>query len=164
MGAAVTLSRYGLSVPTETGWETRIYRRTPGGDGEVTHPVLHACTRPMPADRGDFGDGLVELLGPDDIFVALVEYGVDVAGTGLFARQVRPRLAPSQLSPNRLPRAVPGRSAAQHFFTEGDRAFCLFVVVGSHARRMALVPRAQQVVSGLKITSKQALLRQGALP
>ena len=61
-------------------------RARDAGQADVTRPVLHACTRPMPADRGDFGSGVVDLLGPDDIFVALVDYGTEVADQGLFEK------------------------------------------------------------------------------
>jgi hypothetical protein len=132
--------------------------------GDVTRGVLHACTRALPADRGDFGSGAVDLLGPDDIFVALVDYGADVADQGLFERQGIPKLAPSQFAPNRLQRPLPGMSANQQFFSVGGRAFCLFTVLGSHARRMASVPRAAQLVKGLRITERDTLKRQGGRP
>jgi hypothetical protein len=157
------VSRFGLAVNDRPGWDTRIYRRV-AGVGEVTHPVVHACTHPLPAERGDLGVGVVELLGPEELFVALVEFGSDVAGQGLFAPQGMPRLAPSQFGPDRLQRVLPGRSAAQHFFTDGDRAFCLFVVLGSHARRMALVPRAAQMVAGFGVTSRASMLTRGSMP
>ena len=136
----------------------------PGLADDVTRPVLHACTRAMPADRGDFGTGVVDLLGADDIFVALVDYGTEVADQGLFERQGLPRLAPSQFAPNRLQRPLPGLSASQHFFSSGGRAFCLFTVIGSHARRMAAVPRAEQFVRTIQITDRATLARQGGHP
>ena len=156
-------SRFGLEAPDRPGWDTRIYRRVAGA-GEDTHPVVHACTRPLPAERGDLGGGVVEVLGPEDVFVALVELGAELAGHGLFAPRGMPRLAPSQFGPERLQRVVPGRSGAQHFFTDGDRAFCLFVVVGSHARRMALVPRAAQVVGSFAVTDRTTMLARGPMP
>jgi hypothetical protein len=158
-------SRYGLTVAAQDGgWETRISRRVTHDPDEVTHPVLHACTRPLPAVRGDFGSGVIELLGSDDVFVSLMEFGAEVADQGLFEPQGRPVLRPSQFSHDRLPRLYPGVSAAQHFFSDGGRAFCLFVVLGAHSRRMALVPRAARLVAGVRITSRRALLRQGGLP
>src|SRR5690349_21632467 len=121
-------SRYGLTVAgAAPGWETRVSRRLPEAPDEVTHPVLHACTRPLPSERGDFGSGVIELLGSDDVFVSLMEFGSEVADQGLFEPQGRPRLAPSQFATNRMPRSYPGVSAAQHFFSEGGRAFCLYV-------------------------------------
>ncbi len=159
------VSRFGLSAAARPGWDTRIFRRVADTElGEVTHPVLHACTRALPAERGDLGGGVVEVLRPQDVFIALVEFGSDVAGDGLFGPQGVPRLAPSQFGPDRLQRVVPGRSAAQHFFTEGGRAFCLFVVLGNHARRMALVPRAAQAVGGFAITDRATLLASGGMP
>ena len=75
--------------------------------------------------------------------MALVEYGSDLAGDGLFERQgVAAAGARRSSRPHRMPRAIPGRSASQHFFTAEGRAFCLFTVLGSHSRRMATVPRA----------------------
>jgi len=160
------------------GWQVAVTRRAgaepaalgaPGArsvepEGDVTRPVLHACTRPMPADRGDFGSNVVDLLGPDDVFIALVDYGTEVADQGLFENQGMPRLAPSQFGPNRLQRPLPGLSASQHFFSSGGRAFCLFTVVGSHARRMASVPRAAALVSRIQITDRATLARQGGRP
>jgi hypothetical protein len=105
----------------------------------------------MPGDRGDFGTGVVDDLGPEDVFVALLEYGPDVADRGLFEKRGMPALAPSQFSPDRLQRHIPGRSASQHFFSAGGRAFCLFTVLGSHARRMATVPRAVDLVRRVQI-------------
>ncbi|TPG17141.1 hypothetical protein [Pedococcus bigeumensis] len=175
---------YGLRAAAPQGWQVSVTRRpgaepaaptgvvirgaaphaAEGPQADVTRAVLHACTRPMPADRGDFGSNVVDLLGPDDIFVALVDYGTEVADQGLFENQGMPRLAPSQFGPNRLQRPLPGMSASQHFFSSGGRAFCLFTVVGSHARRMASVPRAAALVASIRITDRATLARQGGRP
>ena len=175
---------YGLRAAAPQGWQVSVTRR-PGAEpaapsgvaargaapdapeasrADVTRAVLHACTRPMPAERGDFGSNVVDLLGPDDVFVALVDYGAEVADRGLFENQGMPRLAPSQFGPNRLQRPLPGMSASQHFFSSGGRAFCLFTVVGSHARRMASVPRAAALVASITITDRDTLARQGGRP
>ena len=135
----------------------------PSGPGERTLPVVHVATREIPATMGDFGQGLVELLAPDDVFVALLEFGSDLADHGLFERQGLPRLAPSQFAPNRMPRDVVGRSASQHFFSVGGRAFCLFTVLGSHNRRMATVPRAASVVRSLAIDSAATMRARGVV-
>ncbi|GAB3075343.1 hypothetical protein [Pedococcus soli] len=164
---------YGLAAQAPRGWHVAVSRRpgatdlgpsARGAAEDVTRPVLHACTRPMPTARGDFGTGVVDLLGPDDIFVALVDYGTEVADQGLFEKQGLPRLAPSQFGPNRLQRPLLGLSASQHFFSSGGRAFCLFTVLGSHARRMGSVPRAVALVNSLRITDRATLARQGGHP
>jgi hypothetical protein len=173
-------SGYGISVDVPTGWSASMVRRTldgadatdPGargtGEGAVgpterTMPVVHVSSRSIPPVVGDFGAGLVELLAPDDVFVALVEYGSDLAGEGLFERRGWPRLAPSQFSPARMQRALPGRSASQHFFSVGERAFCLYTVIGSHGRRMATVPRAAGVVRSLAVERASVLSRRGVV-
>ena len=158
------IARYGMSVEGLSGWEARISRREPQTPEEVTHPVLHGCTQPLPAVRGDFGSGVVEHLGPEDVFVSVVEFGAEVADQGLFAPQGRPVLRPSQFSPDRIQRSLPGITAAQHFYSEGGRAFCLFVVLGAHSRRMALAPRAERFVTSLRVTDRRVLLRSGGLP
>ena len=128
---------------------------------ERTLPVVHVCSRPIPPTVGDFGSGLLEQLGPDDVFVALVEYGSDLAGTGLFEQQGVPRLAPSQFSPARMPRRFGTLSASQHFFSTGGRAFCLYTVIGNHNRRMATVPRAAAVARSLTVESAARMRARG---
>ena len=107
---------YGLSLDIPSGWSSAMLRRpvdapdaaddpladtdprakptppTPGGPTERTLPVVHVSTRALPATVGDFGGGLVEVMAPDDVFVALLEYGSDLADTGLFERQGLHRL------------------------------------------------------------------------
>lgn len=160
------VSRYGLASPRPAGWAVDIRRLEPDGirvahvdgngllgtTGEILRPVLHASTARLPADRGDFGSGAVQLLGSRDVFFALVDYGPEVADEGLFAAQGMPRLAPSQFSENNLQRPQAHVSAAQHFFSSGGRAFCLFVVVGAHRRRMATVPLAASMAGRVRIT------------
>lgn len=172
---------YGITVDVPSGWAASVQRRPVAPDGasdatsrsagsrtarlgvERTMPVVHVSSRVIPQGVGDFGSGLVEVMGSEDVFVALVEYGSDLADTGLFERQGMPRLAPSQFSPNRMQRALPGRSASQHFFSVGGRAFCLYTVIGSHDRRMATVPRAAGVVRSLAVEPAAAMRRRGVV-
>ncbi|WP_426563055.1 hypothetical protein ACPPVT_19075 [Angustibacter sp. McL0619] len=160
----MTVSKHGLELDgADQGWESRIYRREAERPGEQTYPVLHACTLPLPADRGDFGSGIVDRLGREDVFVSLIEFGPEVADQGLFAPQGMPQLRPSQFSANRMARSIPGVSAAQHFLSVGGRAFCLFVVLGAHSRRMVLVPRAERLVRTVRITDRRTMQRMGAM-
>ncbi|HSP37311.1 MAG TPA: hypothetical protein VLR26_06125 [Frankiaceae bacterium] len=135
----------------------RISRRPSGPHGDRSRPVLHACTRTLPEDRGDYGSGAVELLGADDVFVSLLEFGPESVGTALFARQGLPRPLPlNSFSPTRLQRTLPGQSGLQIFFTDNGRAFCLYVVLGAHSRRVSLLPKAEQLVTSLAIASEPA--------
>ncbi|MDP8958720.1 MAG: hypothetical protein M3N51_05870 [Actinomycetota bacterium] len=146
------LQGHRLEVDLPPGWEGRIYRRRISAPGSTTQPVMHAATFPLPEERGDFGAGAVEQMGPGDVFVSLVEYDPEAAHTALFARRGMPReLAPESFGPNRLQRAIPGQAGAQFFFSEQGRAFCLYVVLGSFADRSTLLVEARAALETLRI-------------
>jgi hypothetical protein len=147
------MSGHGLGVEARPGWEVRIRRRPadPGQPGARPRPVLHAATVPLPEERGDFGGSVTPLLGPDDVFVSLFEYEPESSTTPLFAGTGRPRLTPADFKPNQLQRTIAGQSGVQHFFAERGRAFCLYVVLGSHARRAGLVRQANALLDTLRI-------------
>lgn len=145
------LNGFGLAVDLPPGWEGRARKRTPE-PGAVTKPILHAASFTLPLERGDYGGGAVELMGDDDVFITVFEHDPAAAHSPLFARQGRPtRLPPDDFQPNALQRVLPGQSGLQVFFTENDRAFCLYVVLGSHARRYVLAPRAEAIVQTLEV-------------
>jgi hypothetical protein len=146
-----TISGYGLSVSLPPGWEAVIYCRPPSVAG-TTHPILHAGTFGLPVDRGDFGSGAVDLMGPGDAMVVLLEYHPDSAGAALFARAgLPPALAPGSFSPACLQRGIPGQAGAQTFFNQSGRAFCLYAVLGSFAMRYLVVPSINALLTGIQI-------------
>jgi hypothetical protein len=156
-GEGVVVRSAGLEVEVPQGWDAEIYRRegeitsqAEGGAG-VSHSVVHLGTFPLPPARGDFGSGAVEIMNQDDLLVVLFEYGRESVGSRLFARSGIPRADPEDFSPNNMQRPIAGQSGAQYFFNEVGRAFCLYVVLGSHARRNELIPEVNQVLAGLII-------------
>jgi hypothetical protein len=103
-------------------------------------------------ERGDYGSGVVERLSTDDVFISLFEHDPAAAGSPLFAASGPPaHLPPDGFSPMALQRVLSGQSGVQRFFTATDRAFCLYVVLGSHARRAVLAPRAEAIVRTLEV-------------
>lgn len=145
----------GLTIAPPSGWEAAIYRR-PAGDGETTFPVVHAATVPLPSGRGDYGGGLVEQLGPDDLFVSFLEFGPDAAGSALFGTVTAvPGLTPDSFRPRQLQRTILGQAGVQRFFTVHGRAFCLYAVIGSVAKRMPLTDRANQVIGSFHVEPAQ---------
>lgn len=141
----------GLALTLPSGWEARGRRQPvtlPGRPGNV---VLHLMTRPIPADSGDFGSGAVDVLGAGDAFVALLEYDRDEAAATLFAAQGVPTIRPSELSRTAMQRPLPGQTAGQWFFQAAGRPFCLFVVLGSHARRAPGAVRVNALLSRLRV-------------
>ncbi len=138
----MNLDHGGLASTLPTGWEARARLQPSNVPGRRGNLLLHAATIPLPAERGDFGSGVVEHLGPDDVFLSLFEYDAADAGKALFASRGLPVLRPSDFSTADLQRTQLGRSGGQWFFQVAGRPFCLHVVLGSHSRRAAGAARA----------------------
>ncbi|MBW3630776.1 MAG: hypothetical protein KY464_15980 [Gemmatimonadetes bacterium] len=56
------LEHGGVRLTLPTGWEARARLQPSNVPGRRGNLVLHAATIPLPADRGDFGSGVVETL------------------------------------------------------------------------------------------------------
>ncbi len=164
----------GVSIDLPSGWDGQIRQAEPdprgpataaasaaGGaesDSRATTPepppaaLLHAASFALPAERGDYGSGAVEVMGGSDILICLLEHEPEAAATPLFAREGVPRLTPDLFSPQAMQRALPGLCGTQHFFQVAGRPFCLYVVLGSWVTRAPLVRTADQVVRTVRIS------------
>ena len=159
----MTIEQRGVSVDAPAGCEARLRTRTPDADevagavvaAAVAHEerlVLHVSTVALPAHRGDFGGGVVEQLGPSDVFVAVLELEPDQADSELVRRQGIPRtIAPGRYATDTMQRTIHGQAGTQVFFAEAGRAFCLYVALGSHARRAELAPVVNRILEGITI-------------
>ena len=165
------LAGSGIAVDVPAGWEGRIYTRPPESEGgraaaalspqtaanatpplvETTAAVLHVASFPLPPETGDFGGGAVELMTSKDLLVVLFEHGRESANTPLFAATSMPRLKAADISTTQLQRALEGQGGVQRFFTLAGRAFCLYVVFGSHARRVRTIPVVNGILDTLTI-------------
>ena len=158
------LSAHGLRVRLPAGWEGAVSQplvddgmrlaATAAGTTLATPPVMHLGNFPLPAGRGDFGSGAVEVMGRGGAFVALVEYGPENLGTPLFADPLPRRVRPRQFRSNSLQRALPGQVGFQVFGHASGRAWCLYVVLGSSGRVRALVDEVNAVLDGLEVGSQ----------
>jgi len=145
------LTRSGLEIELPDGWDGRIYRREVDV-GAITRRALHAANFALPPNLGDYAVGAIERMRLGDVLVVLLEFDPQSAGRGLFRNEGMPvGLGANDFSPTAMPRAMPGRTAAQWFFSLAGRAFCLYVVLGSHGERAAMLPLVNQVVESLKI-------------
>lgn len=161
---------HGISIDLPSGFEGEIFAHpatmpeseVSGGPGSGTAtlslaadrtepPVVHVATFALPPERGDFGNGAVDRMGTEDVFIAVCEYDRESAGTPLFAAVGLPRLTVEDFSTSTLHRSFPNHSGCQKFFHVGDRAFCLYVVLGSHNFRGSLVRRANQVIERMTV-------------
>jgi len=146
-----TIGAHGIVARLPDGFEGRIFVR-PSALGS-TYPVAQFATFPLPDDIGDFGSGAVNLMGSEDVFATLFEYGPESLGTALFARQSRPdTFSPDDFSPIVLRRGLVGQSGTQWFFTEAGRPFSFYAVLGSHALRDRLVPRVNTLLTSLALS------------
>jgi hypothetical protein len=148
------LSRSGISIDVPDDWEGAIS----GGDfqlqsdGAREPTVMHVASFPLPAERGSFGTGAVEIMRNADVFMTLFEYGPESVGTPLFEAEGIPRqVAAREFDRNALQRAMPGQSGLQRFFSHQGRAFCLYIVLGSHLDRADVLPRVNAVLETLEI-------------
>jgi hypothetical protein len=135
-----------FSIDIPPGWNVAA-RRKP----ESLERLIHAATIPLPRLRGDYGSGVLVGLGPDDVFLSIMEHGREGLGTPLFADHGVPVLRPSEFATNAMQQVLPGRSAGQWFFTAGGSTWCIYAVLGSHARRSVSAVRANQLLRGIKI-------------
>lgn len=149
MGA---LSFAHLAIDLPVGWEGRGFARPAEVAGEHTRPVLHLANFALPNRVEDYGGGAVEMMRAGDAFVSLLDFGPESAGTPLFAHRGLPTLTASSFDPNLLQRGIPGQSGAQQFFTLGDSAHCLYVVLGEHLWRFRLVPVLNDLLGRLRIS------------
>ena len=148
------LASGGLSVALPPGWEVRVRHQPPSGRDQTRNLLLHAATVPLPAERGDFGSGVWERLGPDDVFVALLEYDAEDVDAELFSARGLPAVRPSDFSPNAMQRQVAGRSGAQWFFSVAGRPFCLYAVLGSHGRRAAGAVTVTRLLDAMDVEAR----------
>ena len=153
------LSAHGLTASLPAGWEGAFTTardapgvRTPSGVTTASLPTLHLANFALPADRGDFGSGAVDVMGASDAFVSLLEYGPECVGTPLFEARGLPRhLAASDFSPRALQRTLAGQAGLQVFFTEAGRAFCLYAVLGHRGNAATLAREVSRTLANVTI-------------
>lgn len=152
------LAAFGISADLPPGWDGAIYAAAETGPGTEVggaaaepRAVLHAATFPLPAGRGDFGSGAVELMRPGDVLVIVFEYGRESAGRPLFRSQGMPVLAVADFSDRTMPRRLPGLLGAQRFFTSAGRAFCIHALIGASEADAELVAVVNAVAATIEV-------------
>lgn len=142
-----------MAVELPGGWEAQLDEGLQLlDDGALRPTVAHIGNFPLPPGRGDFGSGAIERMQPGDALIVLFEYGPESAGTALFASEGIPRFVrTSDFDREALHTAVSGMSGVQRFFTVNGRAFCLYVVVGSHIDRADVVSDINRVLASLEL-------------
>jgi hypothetical protein len=149
---SATVSAHHITAGVPDGWDVRIERPTVEAAGSTIHPQLHAGNFRLPESRGTLGGEAIDIMGPGDVFVALIERGQQSAGAGLYAAEgVSCDLAPNTFSDNAVISAVQGRAATQRFFTAQGRAFMLYAVLGSSVHKTELVQLVNRFLASVTI-------------
>ncbi len=147
------LNGRGIGADLPAGWEGQLDEGLNLlEDGAVRPTVAHLANFPLPPGRGDFGGGAIMVMEPGDALVVLYEYGPESVGTALFATEGAPRfVSTDDFDRDVLHTRVTGMSGVQRFFTHAGRAFCLYIVVGSHVDRADVIGQINTVLAGLEI-------------
>ena len=159
-----SIGAHGVRVGVPRGWEAELGvlddddvddpsgRRLSLAAVSTPRVILHVANFALPPDRGDYGSGAVETMDSGGVLIIVLEFDEASAATALFRAEGIPRdLDPDDFSPNALQRPQRNQSGTQRFFHVGDRAFCLYVVLGSHTMRNLLVPEANRLLATLEI-------------
>ncbi len=150
---------HGVSVDVLPGWEAELSTQPDPATLDLSLEslalplvVVHAANFSLPAERGDYGSGAVEIMDRNGIFAALVEFDRASATSRLFSHEGFPtRLEPADFAPDQLHLSLPGQAGLQQFFHVGSRAFCLYAVIGSYSMRSLLVPELNHMLSGMSV-------------
>jgi hypothetical protein len=148
------LAGRGIRTDLPAGWEGQLDEGLELlADGAVRPTVAHLANFPLPPGRGDFGGGAIQVMQPGDALVVLYEYGPESVGTALFKTVGAPRFIRTEdFDRDVLHTRMPGMSGVQRFFTEAGRAFCLYIVVGSHIDRADVLAQINSVLASLEIS------------
>lgn len=142
----------GFDLTLPPGWQAAARRQEPSVAGRPGNLLVHAATVPLPRERGDYGSGVVTTLGTDDLFLAFFEHDKASASSPLFRARGLPVVRPADFDPGAMQRVRPGMSGGQWFFSAAGRAWCLFAVLGSHARRQRGAVRIGDLLEGVRLS------------
>lgn len=157
-----TIEAFGIGAQPPRGWDGEIYDRSnetvvaPSQRGpsrvEEATPILHLANFALPGVRGDYGGGAVEAMGSGGIFISVLEHPSDEAGLALFAGRGIPwPLQANDFEPNQMQRTIAGQAGCQRFFAHQDRAFCLYVAIGSYNLRAVLVREVNAALATVQL-------------
>ena len=145
------LSANGVDVVVRSGWEVE-FSELRAQPAAVPRSLVHLGNFALPPDRGDYGSGAVESMDAAAILIILMEFDSSSARTAMFSGTTVPTaLSAGDFSPEALQRRLSGQSGAQRFFRIADRAFGLYVVLGSHRQAGLLVGEVNRSLSGISI-------------
>ncbi|MEQ8840086.1 MAG: hypothetical protein RIB98_03825 [Acidimicrobiales bacterium] len=146
------LSTNGIDVLVREGWEVE-FSELQARPGAPARSLVHLANFALPAARGDYGSGAVEMMDGGAVLVIVMEFDSDSAGTAMFSgTRVPSDLRVDDFSAAALQRRLSGQAGAQRFFRVGGRAFGLYVVLGSGRQAGLLVREVNKSLAGITIS------------
>lgn len=143
----------GIALELPPGWEAEIDGGAGDAAGEtVLTPRVHVANFPLPPVRGDFGSGAVEQMIDGDVLICLLEESSGSVGSRLHGHDGLPIIRATDFSVHAMQRPRPGQSGMQSFITADDRAFVLYIVLGSHTSRRSLAGEVNRVLAGIRFS------------
>jgi hypothetical protein len=125
------LAGHGISIGLPRGWEGTIFVPDLPAPA-VNLPVLHATDKALSTGRSTFAPELAARAGATGVVIVLAEYDPRLANEGLFATQgLSIPIRRTDLHPGAMQVPQPLQEGRQWFVSIRDRAFCLYVVVGT---------------------------------
>lgn len=154
------LSGRGVSIDLPTGWEGRI-----AAGATLPAPlglaVVHLGNFALPADHSGFGSVCTGQVGSGRTFIAMVEYGPDLGGRGIYQASKLPLpLLAGDFAMNRLQVLRRRQAGAQLFATLSGRPFVVYVVVsisGTCADLDARIEAASRILGTLSVSPRAAI-------
>jgi hypothetical protein len=149
------LSGHGLTIDVPPGWEGRIF--TPDlAPPAVNLPILHLTDTILSMQASTYAPELAARAGPAGALVALVEFEDRLADRGLYAAQgLALPLRRDRFDPHALQLPDPFQEGHQRFFSQGGRAFCLYVVLGIGPGADARLRTVNGALATLTVTPKE---------
>jgi len=119
---------HGLRVQIPHSWEARIW----ASRDEASNPardlaVIHAGSFALPHEDMHFGGLAPGKMRAGDFFIALVEYGKPSSDRWFKARGIPLPVTWLNFRESFVRNAIPQHVGLQHFFSLGERTFCLYV-------------------------------------
>jgi hypothetical protein len=150
------LSSRGIAITVPRGWEGRIF--VPDlAPPAINLPILHLTDTVLTTERSSYAPELAARAGGAGILVALLEFDHRLADVGLYEPQgLRLPLARERFHQKALQFPSRVQEGHQRFFSEGGRAFCLYVVLGTGPGVDRRLDQANRALASLEIRPRKS--------
>jgi hypothetical protein len=145
------LAGHGLSIGLPSGWEGRIFVSDLPAPA-VNLPVMHATDLALTSERSTFAPEIAARAGGTGTLVTLAEFESRLANVGLYEpTTLGLPIRRQDLHANALQVPAPELEGHQRFCSLGERAFALYVVVGTGPGFGDRLHRVNEILGTLEV-------------